>query len=343
MVEKIKPFNDIWFKDCFHMAFLPAIGHVLGNNECVLFNQLYLYHLNNYGITLKCREFHSLYDIAAKKNISCMPFIKVYDIAEFIQMAIRTGHFIIVGIDNYYEEIRKDFFQKKHQAHSVLLYGIEQSLDTKVFVLDQPFFHSYAYQTYQMSFYNLINAYNSYVDRMKDNSFFANRLSHICCINSIQPSACLIYNNKLDNQETDRDSRFCFKRELINNHKDIYIHLENILQYKNILEESYSYTVTDPICGDKIIEDLNNLILSKNVEFYVFERLFKADKGRKTLQSEIINGWSFIRAAFSKARFSNKANKLHSEKCKMLCEDIYRNELLFYNIIFQNIEREGND
>ena len=160
-IIKIKPFRDIWFKDCFHMALIPPVIHNLGNADCLIFNHIWRYGYEDNSLLGHLKEFGNVYEILNSKGIKCIPLTNhEEDISGFVIDKLNNNNFVIVGVDNYYERIRKDFYNIKHSGHSILINGYDES--KSFFAIEQPFFYSYEYDICNVDVEDLKKAYLSY-------------------------------------------------------------------------------------------------------------------------------------------------------------------------------------
>lgn len=339
---QINPFNTLWFKDCYHMAMLPVIVNNLGNAECILYNQFFTYDFSENGITVVSNDFTNLYDILTSKNIECMPFVKVYDLICFVKTAIQTNHCIIIGLDNYYEEIRRDLYMIKHQAHSVLIHGIDTEKEI-VNILEQPFFYSYDYKSCCLSFKSLEDGYNNFVERRDGNfkDFFYKQLTSISCIQGLLPSACIIsVKEQKKKSKNDLQARERFIESIQSNISEIYEKIECINRFIEDFEKFYL------LCNDEnnqfIVNNLSEVINNKLIEHYLYSTLFELESDILRLQKSIIIDWGGIRSILSKYMFSKKRIDTHIiSSCEKL-KRIICSEKIITEAIYQKIQKRGH-
>ena len=70
---------------------------------------------------------------------------------------IDKGHPLIVGVDTYYLEFRKDSYEKKHALHYILVYGYDLE-NQQVNVVEHDYENSYDYEEKCMSLDNLLSS-----------------------------------------------------------------------------------------------------------------------------------------------------------------------------------------
>lgn len=114
-------FSECWFKDCHHMALLPVVDELLGSYEYLLLNQIYYYEENDItGLNIKRIDFLNIYDKLELNGISCQ-VLYGKNVISILQENLENSAYAIIGVDNYYESIRDDYFMKQHVAHSLLI------------------------------------------------------------------------------------------------------------------------------------------------------------------------------------------------------------------------------
>lgn len=323
-MKEITEFTDLWFKDCFHMSLIPAVNHAIGNAECLMFNQLYFFKYVNNVISIDIKEFNSIYDIMTEKKIDNMPFFTIYDIWEFVEWAFRTKHYVVVGVDNYYEPMRLDTFMKKHQGHSFLVYKVNS--DKTINVFEQPFFFSNDYKKYKMDYKTLIQCYESYREHRDDENFFNKPLTDACCINSKQPSACIISSRRCKQEKIDMEARKLYLKNM-KNEMDMLVNSINAIKLFS-LEFDRIY-LESKMNKEKLelIEGINEIIISKKVELYLFKKLFSSnhliDKQKRNIDS-----WNQVRVILAKRIYTEKDNIESIKQCKKMLDEIYQNELM---------------
>lgn len=311
-MNKINPFTDVWFKDCYHMALIPAVVNSLGNADCLLFNQYFTYKKMGDIITAETCEFESVYDILTNKNIDVMPFVTVYDIIQFVRYAIRTNHCIIVGVDSYYVPMRRDTYNKKHQGHSLLVCGIEDTKE-KVTIIEQRFFASSDYRPYTIDYSCLEICYKEYIKNRNNKDFFYKYLTRASCIEGVQPSACLISARRLSTAECDMQDREKFLKRIKIKTADIYSSLKVVEAFEREYERIYKNCSYETLSNTSLISGISEIILAKNMEAYIWKQLIAMNIDLYETYTSISDLWGQVRALLSKHMYTGNINLQHME------------------------------
>ncbi|MFR2794429.1 MAG: hypothetical protein ACLTBS_08150 [Eisenbergiella sp.] len=290
-------FKDIWVKDCYHMSIIPAVLYVKGNADIILFNQNFKYKINEMGITYVCEDFGNIYDHLERNGIENFPLLEIQDIERFICDYLKKQYVVVVGIDNYYEEIRKDFFGKVHSGHSVLIHGMD--CQNKIYnIIEQPFFYSPNYDYYQLSYASLKKAYFSFLNKKYEKDFFYNNLAPNTRIGNEIPSICAlnISQRNINSRDTLAQKNFVIE---VNSREEQYIEsVKELIKIKNEFYEIYLNFNSENEYSLNFIKQLSILINNKSLEKYLYDRLEMVNITKYI--KEIIEKWKYIRTILSK-------------------------------------------
>ncbi|MBU5317320.1 BtrH N-terminal domain-containing protein [Clostridium bornimense] len=328
----IKPFTDVWVKDCYHMSMLPGIIYTIGNADCVLFNQYFKYALYEDSIVFQNYDYKNVYEILKSNNVKVLPIEKVKNIHRFISEKLQSGNVIIIGIDNYYENIRRDFYKKKHSGHSILIIGVDY-LNKRYKIIEQPFFYSINYQYYEIEFEYLEKSYKSFLKNKDDNYFFYNKLTDTTRINGAIPSICTIDVKALKRQALNEVIRKHYKEELASKQQEIIDSLCMIQKFRDNFERIYEECKNESRYSLDIIKNLNGTINNKILEIYLLKLVEPIEDEMDKISKNVISRWSEIRTILSKYMFSNEYNAKHMENGLCILQQIYNEESYFYNNI----------
>lgn len=332
ILYNLEPFTHVWVKDCYHMSILPGIFFVKGNADCLLFNQYFKYVVEDDVITYKAINLKNVYELLNENGIDIQPILEVENIHDYIKKELNNGNVIILGIDNYFESLRKDYYQKKHSGHSVLICGMDE--EKRIYkIIEQPFFFSVNYQMYDISFKEIEEGYKSFLNRKQTSCFFYNILPDILRVNTEIPSACLINIEK--ERVKSKEDIFIqnrYLKYLQNNKMEIIQALESVLEFRKKFKEIY-ISCTEKYKEDEfIILKFNELINNKIMEQYLFKLLFQEKNNKYEIYNLIIEKWSKIRMIFSKRIYSNHYVESQIEKGMLLLTEIYNLEKKLWNI-----------
>ena len=305
----INPFNELWVKDCYHMSILPGVVYSEGNGEVVLFNQYFKYSLDKTSICYKAYDYQNLYQkINTETNIVISAQTdRPINFHQFLKEKLLEKKVVVVGIDNYYEDIRSDCFLKKHSGHSVLVCGMDE--EKKVYkILEQPFFYSYQYKSCEINFDTLEKCFNEFFKRKDCEDFFYNDLSEATRVNGEMPILCTMTIEEGDINPININERRRYQKNCIKKMNEIEEALEYITVYEEKFEELYKNI--NESYNYSIIKDLNILINNKILEEYICEKLIH-NKKIQLIVCNIIDNWKYIRMILSKKVFSRRENDMH--------------------------------
>lgn len=317
----IKPFRDVWVKDCYHMSILPVVMYVKGNGDIILYNQNFEYKKNKIGISYVCNDFENIYINLEKNGIKNIPLLNVQNIEEYIEEKLKKQYLVIVGIDNFYQKIRKDFYKKKHSGHSVLVNGVD--IENRIFeIIEQPFFYSLNFDYYRLDYFSLKEAYFSFIDRKNQKNFFYNELKETTRIKNKEiPSLCSFDVSQRDINSNNTKSQKTFIKNVYLKEDKYNESLEIILQFKDEFNMLYLKCETENELSLEYIKELSDLINNKIFEKYLYDKMRL--KNISSYLGYIIEKWKYVRMILSKHMFSGIYKSESVENCIMKLQDIY--------------------
>lgn len=327
----MKNFSECWFKDCYHMALLPIVNEYLGNYDCLLFNQVYYYYIDDNVIKLKRIDFTNVYTLLKKHGITCQNFNEENIINTIIHNYC-INDYVIVGIDNYYEKARKDYYQKKHVAHSLLITNINYE-NEEATILEQEFFFSNTYKKLNISFSELEEMQTSYLINKNKESFFDKPFPDICKINNVIPDISL-FRKTGEDKVCSAESQKQFIQKIIKYNSSISSGIKYILEWNNLIGQNVKKGIADINYGNFIINALSEIILGKKEELAVMNKVLPLQMVEEFVlsQKSIISDWSCIRNKISKIIYSKEINQSYLEDIHYLLSNIYFNENANYVI-----------
>lgn len=334
----INLFTEIWFKDCFHMSLIPIVKKVLGNADCLMFNQYFIYDIDNTGVIGLNNEFKNIYELLREKNVDIL-----YDygnnIIETINSLISSGFFVIVGIDNYYETVRTDSYMRQHNGHSIVICGLDYEKQI-YYAIEQPYMFSFEYQFIQIPFLDIKKGFDSFLDNRKHGKdFFYNELSEATKIQGKYiPCFCAIKDKIINIQDVDKFSRQNFKQQLCINEQAIFKKLSCIKKYSKKIELYYDLYYKNSKTGSEQIKRICDIINNKKVEYYLFQKLDIVHEDIEEKNSFVIAAWSQIRNYIAKLQYSRKYSITHIKDIQIILQQIYVNEYEYYKIIYKGMK-----
>lgn len=328
----MKKYNEGWFKDCHHMALLHATSNLISEYDCLICNQVYYYVKDEqYGIQIERIDFFNVYDILPKFGIEC-EVQNESSLRDILERGVNKNTYIIAGIDNYYESIRRDFFLKKHVAHSMLISEVNYK-KSEVTILEQPLFFSHDYQFYKISIEELIKSNLSFNERKNDPHFFLKKLPDICKYKGNLPEISILKKRE-EKRVKNIETKLCFMSKLLSYRKKVYCGIEYLNEFIEEIEAIIEKSIIDIEFGEKLIENLSAIIQGKTEELVAIKRVISMDVYPlyENNQKKIITNWSMIRNYISKMIYSKKIKdyKIQDLLANILsCE--YKNFEVFYD------------
>lgn len=155
ILSGVKPFNDFWFKSCYYHQLISGL-HILGiDGRDILLNDFAYFgkdfSFDNDGIINERELSKAIGYKILRVNINEKKLIK----------SINKGYPVIVGVDCYYLESRKETYKKTHSSHFILVYGYDKLL-RQVSVIDHNYINSYMFEEKILPIDNLLESNSEY-------------------------------------------------------------------------------------------------------------------------------------------------------------------------------------
>ena len=150
-IEKVKPFNDLYFRSCYYHQLLAGLkAFDIDKDEILLsFFSLIKPYFNIIEINFNDRK-----EFLKTRNYK----IELCNLTkEEIIQKIDEGYPIILGIDDFYLESKEETYLKHHELHFLLVYGYD--LDSNTFnVIEHDYRNDYNYKEKELSIDNILLA-----------------------------------------------------------------------------------------------------------------------------------------------------------------------------------------
>lgn len=151
IIEGVKPFNDFFFRSCYYHQLISGLSCFGIEKDNILLNS-YLLTKDNFETETKIlfseKELEKAMGYKTTRcNITQKSLIK----------NINENRPVIIGVDCYYLENRKDTFNISHSPHYILVYGYD--LDSKeLYVVEHNYLNSFVYTEQVISMDMLLHA-----------------------------------------------------------------------------------------------------------------------------------------------------------------------------------------
>ena len=149
-IEKVKPFNDLYFRSCYYHQLLAGLKAFYINKDEVL---LSFFTLIKKDFKLKEINFNDRKSFLKTRNYR----IHLCNLnKEQMIKNIDNGYPVILGIDDFYLESKEETYLKIHEPHFLLVYGYD--LDNNIFnIIEHDYRNDYNYKEKELSIVRLLN------------------------------------------------------------------------------------------------------------------------------------------------------------------------------------------
>jgi polyketide synthase PksN len=358
LIDNIRPFNEIFYKTCFHNSLFPILNHFGRNPASMLANDIFIYNtvndrdyningmrnifsktllelLNDSGIEVKAQNHActKIRDIIPDNNdINILKQISNYigimtetskkstaNLLSDIKNAITNRRPVIIWVDCFYESIRQDTYKKEHWMHTLLLYGFDDNRKV-FFAVEHKFKENLTYTQCEISFKDVANSYEGFLANYKDYTEM--------------PSFYEFYANYSYDADTDmREYKNIYKESLRKNKSELLAGIRNMVLMADKVSVTLKKEQQLKKDIDGLISMLNSIINAKQVEKYIISTLFIDEEFDNNIK-KVIDSWIYIRQVLVKYKYSSiyDAKKIMSASKRL--REIYLAEQKYYTTIF---------
>jgi acyl transferase domain-containing protein len=311
-LENIKGNYSIFYKSCFYNSLFPIIDYFSKEINTFLVNDVIAYGdvLGENGVSIldinyaEVEKFEKVVD-----NIGLKYMAKYYneDVIEGIIHSIEKKRPVLIYVDCYYVPIREDCYNKKHLAHTWLVYGFDR-INKKINILEHKSQESLNYTEMVVSYREVENAYigfNDYFNTEEDMfSYYEFELK------------------SSDNMLKKEDCQKVLASNMVQNKDFVLEGLKRLDKYAKVYPELILNERQFEKNSETIFNSINHIINAKKIEEFRWLRIFN-DKGDDILSliKEIITKWSHIRVKIGKCNYTSTYRK---EKLETTIEELNR-------------------
>lgn len=289
---EIIPFNDVWYLDCFYHG-LAQIANIYGFLDRLFENDYFEYHFTIYEgmptLNLIAKRFTNWENVFKQNGIDLQFKLATDNVLYEIKEELRTGSLILLPIDCYYEDIRKDCYQKKHMPHNLVMYGYDDNLN-EFLILEHNYENDLKYKKRKISCESAI-------------------ASHLACSSLLKNNQCnrIIFKQKEKVYRSQYELTKSFSKGIntffdsLDNLESFYqcfVNLANSDWYKENAAEFVSFY-------KKMFERIYN---AKKYQCYFYQNALKTSLNNKLNRFttvESCNRWGIIVAIFAKFAYKN--------------------------------------
>jgi len=127
-LEKIVPFNEIYYRGCFYNSLFSALPYFGANELPLLLNDTISYGRNEETGMIRAdyREARGFGEVMADLGVAMLVRERVGDLVGTVARSILEGRPAIVSVDCFYIPDRADTYRKLHWSHSLLVFGYDE-------------------------------------------------------------------------------------------------------------------------------------------------------------------------------------------------------------------------
>lgn len=284
-------FNDIFYKSCFYNALFTVLLSCRYPIGYFFVNDFIIYTTNSHGIIgVNYQGLKGCKRILEDTMVRYRGEKHVTDIVKYAVNKIKEGNILLIWIDPYYAQIRKDTYMIKHRSHPWVVADVD--IENKFFfVYEHTNSDSLNYQKQGVSFDEISACYESYI------TLYANDENGYSCYS---------FEHKPKNQKINLDLNRIYLDNLILNKDKLSDNLNAMISFIDTFEGHITDLVYLKANRENLIASLNKLINAKKVERYVYENILKNEPGLKKVVSSIADKWELIRSILLKYYLTDK-------------------------------------
>ena len=129
ILQNIEPFNDVLYQNCFFNSLFPVLRYYDRDIALVMANAVICFTGDDpaKGIGAAYYQGRNDMELCREMNLSVRTMGMSERLERDVCAELQQGNPVIIWIDSYYESIREDTYLKKHQPHTVLIFGYHES------------------------------------------------------------------------------------------------------------------------------------------------------------------------------------------------------------------------
>lgn len=321
VIENIVPFNELFYKNCFYNSLFPVVNHFNNSILPLCINEVIVYDNYRQGdfdlIFNKHLARNKMEVVLAQMGIIINSSNYNEDFISNIIKAIDKNKPVILWVDPFYESIRKDTYGKKHDIHTILIYGYDNDKEI-LNIIEHKHRDTLSYEKCIISYEDISNAYKGYHEnnekRYKSPSYYEFSL------NQLQEEG----NKTIDYKDI-------FKTNIKERENELFEGLTKLSSFVDNLKIVFLEQKKLDILVEPIIQSLNNIINEKNVEVYRLSILFGADNNVLRLLQECTDLWILVRAKLVKYNFTKRYRIDTFTELNLALDSILKLELNYLN------------
>lgn len=326
-LEAMKPFNEVYYIDCFYNAFFPVLEYFGKDLQPFLINDIAQYAFPKTKNT-RIPEI----EFAAQKTIDqllhetgLLAETKFYSDNLILDLvtAISRDRPAIIRVDSFYESIRFDTYNQSHWPHWLLVYGYDRP-GRAGRIMEHENLNSLSYKRKTLSFDELIASYNGYLSNFDNGEAVTTYYEF-----SLNPSL----------PDEDPHKEEAYRATFAANMLGCRDYISSGLECLNIFREDFERRMLDPSALTANLEELvfflGEALKLKSAEKYKIMKLYDPcppellEKLERTSQD-----WSLIKSVLEKYRLTKQYRPAAFRALISNFEQGLKAEMDYYNLLF---------
>ncbi|GMQ56214.1 hypothetical protein AN1V17_06070 [Vallitalea sediminicola] len=258
--RSVEPFNDIYTHDCFMNSLLCAARHYKLNYPMLTLHRIFFYALEGEQLEGRSIIMFPIDELALALGMEV--YKEKDDIRNWKEehdRVLKRGNIIVALLDDYYNPLRLDIYNKEHLPHYTLIYNMDNRNEL-LSVVESRYRTTVSYKNMKMR----------YVDYEK--SHFQTETLHKYILKKSKCNLEIPY-------------------------KDIYIHMSVQLAEQSIanLHNYICYLSQNEVTEKKEwLKNLNDICNQVKVERYIYDKVF-CNKHLSSISADIFMTWYLVR------------------------------------------------
>ncbi|MFC4101266.1 beta-ketoacyl synthase N-terminal-like domain-containing protein [Paenibacillus xanthanilyticus] len=299
VIAGIEPFNDLYYRSCLYNSMFPAVRAFGGSILPFLLNDLILYRMtadreSENRLAIEYEAVQPMSTVLRDMRLAAEPYSDIAGLVDELRHHIALGHPVVVWVDSYYESIRQDAYLKQHIDHTLLVYGYDDERE-QFRIIEHDRRENLSYRARTLPYSDLAAAAEGFADRYLFRS--EHQVTHYVMRRTNDAGSERGQSAALEPESaplTDLTrSRFA----------------QNQLMHRDKLAESMEALRRYAVCFRSLVTDeeklkpaletfvqqLNDIILAKQVEQYRLAHVFGPEDPLPALASNIRQQWDTVR------------------------------------------------
>lgn len=315
-INKVEPFNDIYYRSCIYNSIFPAVKYFGVPVISFLINDVICYGsiTSQYGRLFGCEYFsvRTIEEILFENGLD-VEMCHLSDreqLWEKIKNSIKKGKLVIIWLDSFHISFREDVYNKNHTPHSWLIHGINES-NRELYIIEQSEREVLNYEEKRTSFDVLAIAYDSFLE------LYGEKFEHTMYIMDGSREQKSKYDT---NSYIQQYSKYFFEYE-----EEIIAGIKKLNRFRKKLKRDVENERRLYRKQEELIYLLNQIINDKIAEQYKW--ILIKDEKKVQILDKIIQLWGSIRIPIYKFSLTNNYKAVKFKAISLIVNEIIKLEL----------------